>query len=168
MASNCGDVLVLTGTAGVGKSTMARLWAERRRGVHVQGDQIRCWITDREISRSKGYQEQAVAEIAAYAAGRYMAQNLCVALDYVWTPAGLAYLKQTLGETARVRYVWIVCEAGENERRDQTRKGRSVMGPRVHELRGELEALQWPDYLTIMDTTRDTHEQTIARIEALF
>ena len=162
------DLLMLTGTCGVGKSTIAKAWALSRRGVAISGDQIRLWMRVREIRRAEDYQHDLVTNIAIDAASRFIAKQMDVALDFVWRPNGIAMVRSAMQDMARVQAVQLVCEPAENSRRDQLRSGNDVMGPRVAELEQELAQLDWPADVHRIDSTNLTVEQTLARVERTF
>ncbi|MCU0522402.1 MAG: GNAT family N-acetyltransferase, partial [Anaerolineae bacterium] len=98
----------------------------------------------------------------------YMAMDLDVAIDNVWTPAGLAYLQEQLQDKARIRVVWLTAAPDENHRRDALRPPSDVQGARVDELQAELDALEWPEAVLRLDTTGQTVEQTLDAIERAF
>jgi predicted kinase len=161
-------ILILTGSCGVGKSTLARRWAARRLGAAIDCDTLRNWIMDPALHTADGYQESLLARQSVCLAQAYMALGLDVAIDNVWTPAGLAYLRDQLGAQARLRMVWLTCASAENHERDLQRPPSDVMGDRVDELQAELDALEWPAGLIRLDTTGQTADETLAEIEALF
>jgi len=162
------DILIVTGTCGVGKSTISRRWAGRRLGAIVDCDVFRSWIRNPALIRAEGFQEMLLARHAALLAESYMAMGLDVAIDNVWTPAGLAYLREQLQDKARIRVVWLRAASAENHRRDEERPPSDVQGARVDELQGELDALDWPDSVIRLDTTGQSVEETLDAIEALF
>ena len=162
------DVLIVTGTAGVGKSTICWQWAGRRQGAAIQCDSFRTWIRDEELRLADGYQEDLLAKHAALLAEDYLAMGLDVAIDNVWTPKGLSFLRERLGAKARVRVFWLNCESDENHKRDETRSPPDVMAGRLDELQAELEQMDWPDSVTQLDTTRQSVGETIDTIEESF
>lgn len=160
-------VLLVTGTAGVGKTTTSRAWAAQRGGAHVVGDQIRLWIRSKTVRHERNYQHEAVARIAATGAEEFLALGLDVAIDFVWFPSMLRYLSKRLSPLADVRMAWLRCETAENRRRDAERQLTDVMGPRVNELQDELDAAtDWPAELIRIDSTRLSVEDVIRRIDS--
>jgi GNAT superfamily N-acetyltransferase/adenylylsulfate kinase-like enzyme len=162
------DILILTGTCGVGKSTISWQWAQRRLGATIDCDIFRTWIRSPVLITADGFQEMLLARQAARLAEEYMALGLDVAINNAWMPEGLAYLRQQLADRARVRMVWLVCDAAENHERDQRRSPSDVMGGRLDELQAELDAFDWPADVVRLDTTGQTVDQTIATIEGYF
>ncbi len=162
------DILIVTGTCGVGKSTTCRRWAERRQGAAIDCDTFRTWIRNPALRTADGFQEPLLARHAALLAADYLAMGLDVAIDNVWTPAGLDFLRDQLSDRGRLRVFWLTCAADENHARDSRRSPSNVMGGRVDELQAELEGLDWPDYVVRLDTTGQTIDQTLNIIDARF
>ncbi|MBN1248481.1 MAG: GNAT family N-acetyltransferase [Anaerolineae bacterium] len=162
------DILIVTGTCGVGKSTISWEWSERRLGATIDCDTFRTWIRNPALITSDGFQEMLLARQSVHLARDYMALGMDVAINNVWTPTGLAYLREHLAGEARLRMIWLICTPKENRARDQQRCPSEVMGGRVDELQAELDALDWPDGVIRLDTTGQTVDETIAAIEDLF
>jgi predicted kinase len=161
------EILVLTGTCGVGKTTIARAWADKRAGAVVHADRIREWIRNAELRKASGYQEEVLARVSVTAAREFLALGLDVALDNVWTPSGIRILREEFREAGNLRFVRIRCEPSENHRRDQGRSRSDIMGQRVDELERELAAMNWPTYVTRIDTTGKSVAETVQMIEQL-
>lgn len=168
MISRMRDILILTGTCGVGKSTISWQWAERRLGATIDCDVFRTWIRNPALMNSDGFQEMLLARQAVHLAEDYMALGLDVAINNVWTPPGLTFLRGQLGERARLRMVWLTCAPAENHDRDKSRAPSDMMGKRVDELQAELDALDWPADVVRLDTTGQTVNETVVAIERLF
>ncbi len=162
------DILIITGTCGVGKSTISTRWAERRLGAAIECDAIRNWIRNPALITADGFQELLLARHAALLAESYLAMGLDVAIDNVWTPEGLDSLLCALSDKARVRVVLLTAAPAENHRRDRLRSPGDVMGARVDELQAELDALDWPAYVIRLDTTDQTVDQTLDAIDRAF
>lgn len=162
------DILIVTGTCGVGKSTVCWEWAERRQGGRIYCDAFRAWIRNRALRTADGYQESLLAKHACALAEDYMALGLDVAIDNVWTPKGLALLHARLAHKSRLRVFWLSCSSEENHQRDKQRPPSAVMGGRLNELQAELEAMNWPEYVTRIDTTGQSLDQTIEVIAGSF
>lgn len=162
------DILIVTGTCGVGKSSVCRAWAGRRHGAAIDCDAFRTWIRDSSLRRANGYQEVLLAKHAGLLAEDYLRMGLDVAIDNVWTPRGLDLLQEQLAGKGRVRVLWLNCSRDENRRRDSSRSPSDVMGGRVDELQAELETMRWPEYVIRMDTTALSLEQTVVRVQEFF
>jgi hypothetical protein len=109
-----------------------------------------------------------LAKHAAALAEDYLSMGLDVAIDNVWTPKGLARLRERLNNRGRICVVWLNCSPKKNHRRDKQRSPSDVMGGRVDELQQELEAMDWPDYVTRLDTSGQSLDQTLDSIEKSF
>ena len=166
------DILIVTGTCGVGKSSLCRAWADQRNGAIIHCDSFRTWIRDPSVrpfrsTRSDGYQERLLAKHASSLAADYLAMGLDVAIDNVWTPAGLRWLEEKLSDRGRINVFWLNCSAEENHMRDGLRRPSDVMGSRVDELQQELDAMNWPSSVVRLETSGQTVAQTLDRIETL-
>jgi len=49
------DLLIVTGTCGVGKTTLSESWAKRRRGASIHCDSFREWIWEKDLRRIDKY-----------------------------------------------------------------------------------------------------------------
>ena len=162
------DILIVTGTCGVGKSSVCWHWAERRKGAAIDCDAFRTWIRNPSLRAEDSYQEPLLARHAASLAEDYLAMGLDVAIDNVWTPDGLAFLRDRLTTKGHVNIFWLNCSREENQQRDQRRSPSDVMGGRIDELQAELESMIWPDYVAKIDTTGQSLDQVIQAIERRF
>lgn len=162
------DILIITGTCGVGKSAVCWGWAGRRHGATIDCDAFRTWIRNSQLRTADGYQEALLAKHASALSEDYLKMGLDVAIDNVWTPKGLALLKQRLCGKARIKIVWLNCSSSENHRRDKSRSPSDVMGGRLDELQQELERMDWPCDVQRIDTSEQSLEQTLDSIEESF
>ncbi|PCJ58426.1 MAG: hypothetical protein COA79_12965 [Planctomycetota bacterium] len=162
------DILLTTGTCGVGKSTTTLAWANLRKGVCLEVDELRCSIRDKEFRRSNNYQEDFMLELVKSNIKLYSKLNKAIAIDYVWTPRSLDALHHYSSSFGNVKSIWLKCESKENMNRDNLRPESRRMGARVAELRVELENYEWPDYLNHIDTTNLSLESVINKINELF
>jgi hypothetical protein len=155
------DILIVTGTCGVGKSSVCWEWSGRRQGAVIHCDAFRTWIRKPGMGAADSYQEPLLARHAVSLACDYLDMGLDVAIDNVWTPDGLGFLQAELNDKGRIKVFWLTCGSEENHRRDDTRSPSDVMGGRVDELQGELDAMVWPGYVTRLDTTGLSLGQTV-------
>jgi hypothetical protein len=162
------DILIVTGTCGVGKSAVCCGWANRRQGASIECDMFRTWIRNRELRQAEGYQEQLLAKHASALAEDYLKMGLGVAIDNVWTPKGLALLHDRLHAKGTVRTFWLNCTSNENHQRDEQRSGTGVMGVRVDELQRELEGMNWCEYVVKLDTSGQSLDETLDQIDESF
>ncbi len=158
------SILVITGNCGVGKSTIARAWADARNGASIHCDDMHLWIRVREIRHSRDFQEAWKTRVSITAAIGLAEQGLDVAIDNVWKPAACIELKDVLSKAADVKFVRLACDRQQNHERDQRRTGGAVMGPRVDTLGDELNALAWPDFVRTINSTGLSVEQTLSVI----
>jgi predicted kinase len=158
--------LVLTGNCGVGKTTVARAWADARGGAAVHADDMHLWIRVRDRRRLHNYQERWKAAVAIAAAQGLLEQGLDVAVENVWFPASCALLRDALTAHAAVHVVRLVCERAENRDRDARRPANARMGPRVDVLGDEVDAQAWPEFLRVVDTSGQSVAATMAAIDA--
>lgn len=162
------DILIVTGTCGVGKSTVCWAWAGRRQGAAIPCDMFRTWMRHPALRQADGYQETLLAKHAGALAMDYLNLGLDVAIDNVWTPRGLALLQDQLAPRGRIRVFWLNCSSRENHARDQQRSPSDVMGGRLDELQAELERMEWPAYVTRIDTSGQSPDETLEVIEKSF
>ena len=162
------DILIVTGTCGVGKSSVCCGWAERRQGASIECDTFRTWIRNHELRQAEGYQEQLLVKHATALAEDYLNMGLDVAIDNVWTPKGLALLHDQLHTKGTIRIFWLNCSSDENHRRDEQRSAPGVMGGRVDELQQELERMNWSEVVVKLDTSGQSLDETLDQIEASF
>lgn len=162
------NILLLTGTCGVGKSTTSLTWANSRSGCIIEGDTLRCWIRDKAFRRSNDYQEDFMFKTVKLLGEQYAKLNRDIVIDYVWKPSYLESLHEFFSTYGIVQSVWLKCSAAENSRRDKLRDPSCVMGERVHELRDELEASVWPKFVHQLDTTHLNITETVEKINTYF
>jgi hypothetical protein len=162
------DILIVTGTGGVGKSTICWAWAGRRGGAAINCDFFRTWIRDRSLRMANGYQEELIAKHACALTEDYMELGLDVAIDNVWTPRGVALLTSRLRDKGRINVFWLNCSREENHQRDQHRSPSDVMNGRLDELQQQLEGMEWPDYVQRIDTSGLSLDETLDLIERSF
>jgi predicted kinase len=160
------EILVVTGSCGVGKTTICRAWASARGGAVIHGDQIRNWIQPDPLRSALRFQEKLVTDVAITAVRNLLSQGLGVALDEVWFPQAMERLRAAFASNCPTVFVWLWSELPENRRRDGLR-GDDSMGQRVDTLAEELEGVTWPSYVHRLDTTRLTCEETLAAISQL-
>lgn len=141
------DILVVAGTAGVGKSTICWEWAGCRRGAAIDCDMLRWSIRNPSLRWADGYQEELLAKHACALAEDCLGLGLDVAMDNVWTPKGSSLVWGKLAGKGRIRVFWLNCSTEENRERDRQRAASKVMGGRADQLQRELDGMDWPDYV---------------------
>lgn len=167
---NLKNILVLTGACGVGKSTIGKLWAQSKKGVCIECDRFRNWIHD-EHPISSGYfleVEPMTARLAWQACREYLNNGFSVAIDNVWTPKGIQFLKNNM-EQARLHatFVYLTCSLEENKQHDLLRPSKHQMKERVAIVHSELEAYSWPNFVHKLDTSGQLSTETLSKILSL-
>jgi len=161
------EILILTGTCGVGKSTISRKWAELKKGTVIESDYFRNWIYNDIYALFSKEEEMLVADLTFVTAKEYLKHNMPVVIENVWTPLGLDKLKNDFEKEfgdVNIKFVWLKCNLEENHRRDRLRITENQMKDRVDIVNGELLDYEWPDYLNILDTTNLNVKETLNRI----
>lgn len=164
------EILLLTGTCAVGKSTIARQWAKQKNGAIVECDYFTEWIFQKEFPHWTIDEEKLTAPLAAKTTLEYLKHNMSVAIDNVWTPFGLDLLVKELKAyqpDLKLKVIWLTCELSENQRRDQQRPIAHQMQERVAILKKELDNYSWPAYVIPIDSTGLTIAETLEKIDAL-
>ncbi|HQY19580.1 MAG TPA: hypothetical protein PLX80_01900 [Ignavibacteria bacterium] len=161
------ELLILTGACGVGKSTIAKEWARRKNGAIIECDYFTEWIYDKNFIRFSYEEELLTARLSINTAKEYLKLSMPVAIENVWTPVGLEFLKEELSDLEYItkqKFIWLKCESTENHRRDELRVPGDVMGERVDIVNDQLNGYVWPAYLHIIDTTFLTVKETLEQI----
>lgn len=162
------EILILTGACGVGKSTISIAWAKAKKGVVIESDYFTEWIYNDIYERFKEGEEMLVAELAIATTKIYLNHHMPVAIENVWSPAGINKIKNSIeGEfpNINVKVIWLTCDIAENHRRDELRIPENQMKNRVDIVNAELEEYDWPSYVTILNTTNLTVEETLVQIK---
>lgn len=164
------EILILTGACGVGKTTTARGWAKRRNGAIIECDYLTEWIHKKDFPHWGEEEERFTANLSAKIALEYMAYDMPVAIENVWSPEGIRLLKTGLQahSGAEIRTVWLYCDARENHLRDEQRAEADQMRERVDIVNKELAGYAWPADVKKIDTTLLSLEQTLDLIDTLW
>jgi cytidylate kinase len=162
------NVLLVTGTCGVGKSTVCRTWANRKEGASIECDIFRTWIRQGPLRCENDYQEQLILKHASELTLDYLNLELDVAIDNVWSPESISYMIEKFSGTATTKAFYLHCHSTENHRRDLLRVGSNVMGERLDQLDRELRSLDWPNEIISLDSTHMDLNETITKIESYF
>ncbi len=162
--------LLLNGACGVGKTTLAKAWAKRHHGAIVECDYFTEWIFNPDFPHWSAEEERLVAELSAGVAGKYLDAGMPVAIENVWTPAGLDLLRTLLRNHPGVHSVTVVllhCQIEENRRRDALRPPENQMRERVDVVRQELMDHTWPKYVNHLETSSLSIRETLDQIEVI-
>ncbi len=164
------EVLILTGACGVGKTTIARAWAENKQGAVVECDYLTEWIYRADFPHWTAEEEKFVVSATLALAGTYLRYPMPVAIENVWTPEGISLLKtglEKLPEVTSLSFAWLHCDLPENRRRDRLRVPENQMKERVDIVNREQAAHAWPDYVYSLDTTNLSVEETLAMLQEI-
>ena len=164
------EILILTGTCGVGKTTIATAWAKQNNGAIVDCDYFTEWIFNKEFKHHTPQEEVFVAGLAAKVALEYIHLHMSVAIDNVWTPLGIEILIKELkarDPQLPIKVVWLYCQPAINHSRDAMRILENQMKDRLDVVYQELIQYDWPAYIQKIDTSDFSILQTIAHIDKL-
>ncbi len=156
-------LILITGTCGVGKSSVSSALAQKLEGTHIECDLIRDWIKAPGVRSACNFQEIALVHICLEAAEQFRKQGLDTVCDNVWGPEGIDLFKKHSG-MFDLSVFYLTCESGENHKRDEERSASDQMKGRVDELGQELDRMQWPWYTVKLDTTGLSVEETVEEI----
>lgn len=163
-------VLILTGACGVGKSTLSKLWAKSNNGAVVECDYFTEWIFNEKLKQFSLEEETLVAKLTIKTSIEYLKAEMPVAIENVWTPAGLQQLKsafEAMVKPPQLKFVWLYCDIPENHIRDKQRRPEDHMKERVDIVNAEQRGYDWPDYLHAIDSTNLTEQETLSAIKNL-
>lgn len=164
------EILILTGACGIGKTTLARAWAEKMQGAVIECDYLTEWIYRADFPHWTAEEEKFVVSATLALAGTYLRFPMPVVIENVWTPEGIGRLKAALElmpEVTSLKVAWLYCDLPENHRRDRLRVPENQMKERVDIVNREQRAHPWPGYVHPLDTTHLSIEETLARLQAL-
>jgi predicted kinase len=165
-----GQLLLLTGPAGSGKSTVARVWASKRaRGVHIQLDEIRSLIVggyadpqaDGRV-QTEQYEVSVLASIAL--AKQFINHGYDVALCDVFPPALFERLWRPHLEDVEWRVVVLLPTLDETI----TRATKRTKHVREDIIRDQHAAMTSWNNGRIIDTTTMTVEEALVAVQRLF
>lgn len=160
-------MIIITGACGVGKTTVARAWAKLTGGAAIESDLFTEWIQNEEFPHWTAEEEQFTAELSATVARKYLSAGMPVAIENVWSPAGVRILKKELSSLPdhhQIRVVRLYCSPEENHRRDEMRIPENRMYERVDIVHKELAQYNWPDDVLHLDTTNLDVRSTVIHL----
>ena len=167
-------VLLLTGTCGVGKSSVAQEWAQRHESAVIAGDAITDFVAHAPFEPYTGDEQKLVGELAAEAATEFVQRGMSVVVEWVLYPGTIRRLRNRLrkrmkrrDKSLQVCAVWLTADRLTNHQRDKSREASVWMNERVDIVADELEQLRWPRYVHRLDTSNLDVNATVDRIDAL-
>lgn len=163
------EVLILTGACGVGKSTIAKTWANMKDGARIDCDYLTEWIYKKDFPHWTIEEEKFVAKLSAKIAIEYLKYGMSTSIENVWSPVGIEILKQEIQANIAIdlKVVYLYCELNENHKRDQQRIPENQMKDRVNVVNKELQSYHWPSFVFQLDSTKLSVEQTIYLIDQI-
>ncbi|MDF1695560.1 MAG: hypothetical protein P1U56_06995 [Saprospiraceae bacterium] len=149
------DVLILTGPAGVGKTTTATIWSSMKKAAHIQADDFSFLLDEGTFEKWSEEEDKFFAKISAMMALQFLMNGLPVVIEYVWKPYAIEEIRKELFRMKgiNVRVVRLTCDLEENENRDKQRTPANQMGERVKILQDEFNEIVWPSFVEELDTT---------------
>lgn len=154
----------------MGTTTLAKAWARRHQGPIIETDFFTEWIFRKDFPHCTEEGEQFIARVSAQVALEYLKMGMPVAIENVWSPAGIktrCQLLQAADATLAVKAVWLSGSLAENQRGDKERAPEDQMLARVAVVKKELEAYRWPDDVHRMDTTHRPIPEFLDLLEQL-
>jgi len=165
-ASAAGDLVVVCGLPGVGKSTVAERVAER-----VDGERLRTDVVRKELFEEPSYTDAETAAVYAALLDRArerVASGASVVLDATFADAQLRADARGVGESDAGSFtlVEVVCEESVVKRRIERRDGISDADFEVHlQFKREFDEID-ADHVVIDNA--GTEAETLAQVEDAF
>lgn len=163
------EVLIITGPCGIGKTTLAKAWAEMKYGAIVECDYLTEWIFDPNFPHWTEAEEKLIAGISAGITEEYLNFGMSVAIENVWSPLGVEILKKRLSKIpgTHIKSIRLVCDVQENLRRDQLRTEENRMNDRVRMVADQLASYDWSEETFLLDTTDMKVEESLSIIDKI-
>lgn len=161
------EILILTGACGVGKTTLSKKWATEKNGAVVECDYFTEWIYAKNFPKWNSEEEQFTANLSTKVAIEYIKAGMPVAIENVWSPLGIQIIIDQIkayDKSIKVKAVWLFCEITENHRRDELRIADNQMKERVDIVNDELSGYTWPGFVTKLNSTALTIDETLDKI----
>lgn len=159
------DVYIITGSCGVGKSTISRALAEKYNlSVHINADYIYHMYVGGYIEpwKDDGSRLSLLRENLSSMIQNFSKNNYNVVIDYVVFPDDINLIVKELGDI-RVKYVVLMADQETIIKRDLLRDVDEKMGERVVELLSEFKDKNVDDKY-IIDTSKLTVEDVVEKI----
>ena len=149
------EVLIITGTCGVGKTTLAKAWAKAKNGAIIECDYLTEWIYKEDFPHWTEEEEKFTTNLSVMMAFEYLNNGMSVAVDNVWSANAIDAMRNEFFRMSnlKVKSVRLVCDLEENQKRDQQRPPEDQMGERIEVVSKELDSYTWNSYVKEIDTT---------------
>ncbi len=163
------EVLIITGPCGVGKTTLAKAWAKSKNGAIIECDYLTEWIYKEDFPKWNEEEEKFTCNLAGLMAIEYLKEGMSVAIENVWTPKGIEFIRNEVFRVpgVKVTAVRLICDREENHKRDQQRIPEDQMKERVDIVNAELDGHKWPSYIELIDSTSLKPNEILDKIEEL-
>ena len=157
---------VITGPAGVGKSTISRAIAESlQKSAVIEGDDIYNQVVGGYVLPwLEGNHLDVMWKIVFDSIKTYISAGFDVVLNYIISPEQIAMLKETF-PGATIRFAVLIVDDKTLLARDMERPENCRMGDRCLDLLRELKAYDY-GYDCYLDSTDLTIPETVSRITA--
>ena len=161
------EVLILTGTCAVGKTSTAKAWAKSKNGAILECDYLTEWIYKEDFPHLTEEEEKFTSNLAVLMAFEYLNKGMSVAIDNVWSPKAIEAMRSELFRmpNLEVTSVRLICDLKENQKRDQERVPENQMKERITIVNDELNSHVWPSYIKDIDSTNLSVEEVLKIIE---
>lgn len=165
--SDSKEVLIITGTCGVGKTTTAKAWAKSKNGAIIECDYLTEWIYKDDWPRFSEEDEKFTLNLASLMAFEYLKKGMSVAIENVWSSKAIEELRNELFrmQGLKVTSVRLICDLEENQKRDQERVPENQMKERITIVNDELNSQKWPSYTKTIDTTNLSVDEVLKLID---
>ena len=165
--SDIKEVLIITGTCGVGKTTTAKAWAKSKNGSIIECDYLTEWIYKEDFPHWTEEEEKFTSNLSVIMATEYLQNGMSVAIDNVWSPNAIEEIRNELFRMRgiKVTAIRLTCDLEENQKRDQERAPEDQMKERITIVNDELNSHPWPSYIKVIDTTNLSTDEVLKLIE---
>jgi broad-specificity NMP kinase len=161
------EVLILTGTCSVGKTSTAKAWAKSKNGTVIECDNLKELNYKEDFPSRTEEEEKLISNLAANKAFEYLQKGESVAIDNVWSPKAIEEIRAELFrmKDLEVTSVRLICDLEENQKRDQEKMPENQKRERITIVNDELNSHAWPSYIKDIDNTNLSKDEVLKLIE---